>query len=125
MIAGLIAVLFLSGSSGVIGYIYDVNKIESGIKTLVVDEPRRSEALEVAQSMETSFTAYDNKVESIGEQMRNALHAQDALDSSLDVMWNQYLQDMDDYQRNFVDLRFELKEQLNREEWAAIFPANQ
>ena len=123
MIAALIAVLFLAGG-GALGYIYDIDKIETGVKTLVKDEPRRSEALEILESMKTNNSSYADSLAGVADEWQVVLSDQVATDTNLDAIWKQYLQDMDDFQREFVDLRFELKEQLNREEWAAIFPEN-
>ncbi|MCP4629861.1 MAG: hypothetical protein GY850_41085 [bacterium] len=41
-----------------------------------------------------------------------------------DRMWDDYHKDRSSFQRDLIDLRFELKEHISREEWEKIFPRN-
>jgi len=39
----------------------------------------------------------------------------------IDALWEEYFAEMDRYNKEMLDLRFELKEQISREDWKTIF----
>jgi hypothetical protein len=39
----------------------------------------------------------------------------------IDAIWKEHFAEMDRYIREMLDLRFELKEQISREDWETIF----
>ena len=49
----------------------------------------------------------------------------DTSDEELDAIWNRYFVAVNQYDHEIVDLRFELKDQLTREEWVAVFSGSQ
>ena len=42
--------------------------------------------------------------------------------AEIDALWAEHYASVNRYNEDMIDLRFELKEHINREEWEAIFP---
>ena len=40
---------------------------------------------------------------------------------AIGVLWDDYYQDVENYNKQMIDLRFELRESLTRDEWEQIF----
>lgn len=56
--------------------------------------------------------------------MRKALKHHHTSIADVDPIWNDYMQGFETYNRDMIDLRFELKQHVTREQWKAIFPQN-
>ena len=55
---------------------------------------------------------------------KSLLSAMDTVDSEtvvIDSIWSDYAESVDSYNAQMIDLRFELRDSLTREEWQAIF----
>jgi hypothetical protein len=50
-----------------------------------------------------------------------ALRQDDIRTADIDVIWGMYFAEVDQYKDDMLDLRWELKAHVNREEWEAFF----
>jgi hypothetical protein len=60
-------------------------------------------------------------VNKTSKQFQGALSAHGLDEHALNNMWSEYHAARGGYQKDMIDLRFELKDQVNREQWDEIF----
>jgi hypothetical protein len=62
-------------------------------------------------------------VKSNGEQLAYVQANAGLQNADTDKAWWRYFERVDAYNADMLDLRYELREQLTRDEWERIFPA--
>ena len=58
-----------------------------------------------------------------GKQLASVLANAGQQNADMDKAWWMYFERVDAYNVDMLDLRYELREQLTRDEWERIFPA--
>ena len=56
------------------------------------------------------------------KSLNKALARDNTNAADIDAIWDGYFAEIDQYDSDMLDLRYQLKEHINREEWAAVFP---
>lgn len=124
MIWALLAMFFLGGGGGISGSMLTTAGVKQLIEQteLVVADPARVEAAQqTLKDLRIEVKAFEKKFAKSGKQLTKSYkdHAADA-DEVLAI-----LEDLnsgwESSQQRAVELRFELKESLTEEEWAALF----
>ncbi len=115
--------LFLGG--GGTQLLENIGVYDDRAKAVIADEDRRDQARDVLDSMKERTEARNEMVKDAGEELGELIEDQGVADAQLDAVWDQYMTEIAAYHRDMIDLRFELKQQVNREEWQAIFAAPQ
>jgi len=113
-------ILFLGGSTtSVMSYLDETG---DSIKSVVVDDERRKQATATVKLMEKRTKGHDKAFRKLIKQLNSELrdHSVDEID--LDAMWEQRFELTGEYSADMVNLRFDLKDQLTREEWTQVFP---
>jgi hypothetical protein len=120
MLIALITILFLgsSGDSAVLDYIADTRK---SVKTVIVDDERRKEVTSTLKTMKNRTSGRAKSARQVAKQLKSALAEHDASEANINAAWDDYFAMTDAYNNDMIDLRFELKEQLSREEWQELF----
>jgi hypothetical protein len=119
MLIALLTILILGGSStGMLDYIADTR---DNVKEVMIKDERRNEALSTIKAMKKITKARNKQVKRASSEFRKAFAGADTSDEQLEAIWNRYFVAVNQYDREIVDLRFELKDQLTREEWEAVF----
>jgi len=118
MIAALIALLFMGGSSPLLE---NIDVYQDRTKTVITDEVRQDKAKAVLKSMEKRVKSQNKIRKDIGDQLGDLLEDQAVADAQLDAVWDTYADETKAYDSDMLDLRFELKQHVQREEWVAIF----
>lgn len=91
------------------------------LNEIVADEGRRSEADDTLKAM-ASLTKERNKTAKRHlERLRDDLAMHDANQDDLDAIFDEYLVSLNAYNEDMIDFRFQLKDQLTREEWENLF----
>jgi hypothetical protein len=122
MLIYLITILFLgSGATPMLAYIGDT---QDSVKLVVTEDERRKEALSTLKAMKKRTTAHNRTVRRARKNIEKELRQDNTSDAGIDTIWAAYFVEFDDYDRDILDLRFELKEHIIREEWEAIFPVD-
>jgi hypothetical protein len=122
MLIALFTILFLSASStGLLDYIAESR---DNVKAVMVKDDRRDAALDTLKAMKKITKGRNKDVKRVSKELRKAFAGADTSDEQLEVIWNGYFVAVNQYDHEIVDLRFELKEQLTREEWEAVFPGS-
>ncbi len=119
MLIALFTILFLGGgTTEVLDFIADA---KDSIKVIVVDDERRQDALDIIKVTKKRTTAHNKNLDKLIKQLHKNLREHGGTESDIDAMWDQHFDLTREYDRNMVDLRFQLRDQLTREEWQQIF----
>ena len=119
MLIALFTILLLGGSStATLAYIADT---QDNVKTVMVKDDRQKEALRTLKAMKKRTNARNKHVKRASKDLNKALGQEDINIADIDAIWAGYFAGIDQYDHDMLDLRWELKEHINREEWAAIF----
>ena len=114
----LISLLFGGGSTALLAYIADA---QDSVKVVMVKDERRKEALSTLKSMKKRTNARNKQVKRATKNLNKALGQDDINAADIDAIWAGYFAEIDQYDQDMLDLRFELKEHINRAEWKEIF----
>ena len=122
MLIALLTILFLgASSSGLLDYIAESR---DNVKAVMVKDDRRDAALDTLKAMKKITKGRNKDVKRVSKELRKAFAGADTSDEQLEAIWNRYFVAVNQYDHEIVDLRFELKDQLTREEWEAVFPGS-
>jgi hypothetical protein len=120
MLIALMTILFLGGggSSAVMTYIAEYTDT---IKEILEDDDRRDTALETMAAFKNLGKQQSKARADVVKQMEKALKDTDRSPEAVNELWSDYYQQVRDINDAAVDHRFELREQLTREEWEQVF----
>ena len=99
-------------------YIADTRDI---VRDVVPRGERRSAALDTLKAMRNTERAYRKHLKAAGKDLFEALELPDDVESEIDAIWTAHFAAVQHHNREMLDLRFQLREQLTREEWGEIF----
>ena len=120
MIAALIAILFLGGGveSSVLDY---VAYMRGTVKEVVVDDERQTDARATVQAMEKLTSAHTKANEKAFKTLLAEMSELETNSKAVDVLWENHFAAVENYNEEMIDLRFELRHTLTREEWEQMF----
>lgn len=119
MLTALLISLLLGGSStATLAYIADT---QNSVKIVMVKDERQKEALRTLKAMKKRTNARNKQVKRVRKDLNKALRQDDVNAADIDAIWAGYFAEVDQYDHDMLDLRWELKGHINREEWGAIF----
>jgi hypothetical protein len=124
MLAALITILFLSGGAST-GLLYDFGDVKKMVKTQIAEEERKDAALDVVKEFKRRAKAQRKQMKASTKQIQEVLTPSTASDNELASLGQRYIEDSRAYYSDLLDLRFKLKEQFTREEWAAGYASDQ
>jgi len=124
MLVALMTIYFLGAGNTTI-FLYDLNDLKKQVKTVVTEDPGRSEALNVVKAMKQRKQEHAKLIKSTAKELDTALENHAIPDTELDVIWDGYMQGVTTFHHDLIGLRFELKEHVSREQWAIIFPGKE
>ena len=119
MLIALFTLLILGGSStSLLDYIADTR---DSVKTVMVKDERQKEALNTLKAMKKRASAHNKQAGKAAKGLDKVFRDQAVIAAEIDAIWDTYFTLVDQYNHDMIKLRFELKEHISREEWAAIF----
>ncbi len=119
MLIALFTIMLLGGSStATLAYIADT---QDSVETVMVKDDRQKEALSTLKAMKKRTDARNKEVKRATKDLNKALGQDDINTADIDAIWAGYFAEIDQYDHDMLDLRWELKEHINREEWQEIF----
>ncbi len=121
LIALITAMLLGGGSAGLLGYIAEAR---DSVKTVMERDDRRKAALATLKDMKKRTNARDKQVKKSSKELTAALSQSEINDTDIDAIWDHYIAEVNQHNYDMLDLRFQLRDQLTREEWQQIFPAD-
>ncbi len=117
----LINLLFGGGSTELLAYIADT---QDSVKLVMPKDTQRKEALNTLKAMKKRTNARNKQERRTAKNLAQAFRDHSANAAEIDAIWVNYFAENDTYNSDMLDLRFELKEHINREEWESIFPGD-
>jgi len=119
MLIALFTVLILGGgSTATLAYIADT---QDSVKIVMVKDDRQKEALSTLKAMKKRTNARNKQVRRASKDIAKLLRQENINTADIDAIWTGYFAEIDQYNHDMLDLRWELKEHINREEWQEIF----
>jgi hypothetical protein len=119
MLIALFTIMLLGGTPS--GMLVELSLIQDNIEAVMAKDDRRKAAQEVVKTMEKRTKDQNKQVDSYAKRLDEALSDHDYPTADIDKLWSKYHAVRRDYQLRMVDLRFELKEHITREEWQQVF----
>ena len=122
MIWALLAVMFFGG--GVQDAVLDDIKETKGVVSDVVeDKSRRSDINATLSEMKKRSKQRNKSAKQAFKELQGEMAEHDINEADIDTVFDNHLASLNEYNVDMIDLRFQLKDQLSREEWAALFSA--
>jgi hypothetical protein len=119
MLVALFAFLFLGGSqTGLLDFIADT---QDALEVVMEEDDRRNEALATLKAMKKVANANTKMVKSASDDLNKTLFSDTATDADIDAIWEDYFSQRASYGEDMLDLRYQLKDQMTREEWQQVF----
>ncbi len=119
MLIALITILILGGSStGMLDYIADT---QDTVKVVMEKDDRRKEVLGTLKETKKRTDAHNEMVKGVSKDMKKILSSEELTDASFDTIWDEYFSQRASYDRDMLNLRYQLKDQMTREEWQQVF----
>jgi hypothetical protein len=120
MLLALYTIFVLGGGgSGTLDFIADTSDT---VKVVVENEESQKTALATLKTMKKQSSGFDKEVKRASKELNAALESDDQ--AAIERAWEKLLQQRNAYDKSMLDMRFELKDQLTREEWEAVFPSS-
>ena len=122
MLAALVVYFFLGGG-GASGPMLYMEAAGENIEVAVLDEERRDRAGDVVESMLDRSKDHNKALDDLRGRLADVVDRHDVTAHDIDILWNEYFELDAQYSKEIIDLRFDLKDELTRDEWSAVFPA--
>ena len=124
MLVALLTLLFLGGggTNAVLAYIGDSR---DAVKEVVMDEERQDAALDTLKAMKSRQKEHAKQVRSTIKALKRELKGPGSRSDLVAATWDAYFESQQASNADMIDLRFQLRDQLTREEWETIFVADE
>ena len=122
MLIALLTILLLGGSAtGMLDFIADS---QDTVKVVMEKDDRRKEVLATLKETKKRTDAFNKVVKRTSKDMSKILSSDDVTDADIDTIWDTYSSARAAYNQDMLDLRYQLRDQMTREEWHQVFSAN-
>jgi len=119
MLITLLTILLLSGgSTGALQFFDDT---QDTVKSVMPKGDEQKAALSTLKAMKKRTNAHNKVAKRAAKEIDKAFGDHDTNAADLDDIWDGYYEALDKHNHDMLDLRFELKDSVSREEWHAIF----
>jgi hypothetical protein len=122
MIWALLAVLLFGG--GVEDAVMDYIKETKGVVSEVVeDKSRLADVKATLSEMKKRSKQRNKSAKQALKELQAEMAGHDINEADIDAVFDNHLASLNEYNIDMIDLRFQLRDQLSREEWSALFSA--
>ena len=119
MLIALLTIMLLGGgASASLDYIADSR---DAVKTVMAEDGRQKDALSVLKAMKKRAKSQNKLVRKSVKELGKLLEGREDITAEGDDILDRHLENVESYSSDMLDLRFELKEQITRDEWGQIF----
>jgi hypothetical protein len=122
MLLALYTIFVLSGG-GTFGPMLFIDEALGSAKAVIVEDDRRKDATATLKAMKSSTSDYTKATKKLAKNMDFDADDREVSNEAIDVFWGDLFALNSGYTKEIVDLRFQLRDQLSRDEWGAMFPA--
>lgn len=119
MLIALITIMFLGGASnGILDYIADTSDT---VKQVLPKGDEQKAVLSTLKAMKKRSNARNKQVKRVTKALDKTYADHAGGGAEADAIWDELFIEIGHYNNDMLDLRFELKEQISREDWEEIF----
>lgn len=122
MLIALMTILFLGG--GTTGLLDFIGGIEDSIEFVMEKDDRRKGALATVKEMKKRTKARNKQVKKSRKELSKVLADPEATEADINATWETFYAEVESYNADMLDLRFELRDRLTRDEWQQVFSAD-
>ena len=122
MLIALMTILFLGG--GTTGLLDFIGGIEDSIEFVMEKDDRRKGALATVKEMKKRTKARNKQVKKSRKELSKVLADPEATEADIDATWETFFAEVESHNADMLDLRFELRDRLTRDEWQQVFSAD-
>ncbi len=123
MLVALMTILFLGGSSGAFGPMVFIDQAMDYAKQTIMEDDRRKQATATLKDMKKRTKEYTKAIKKLSKELSADYRQYEAPEDKIDAVWARVFELNLEYTEDIIEQRFELRNQLTREEWAAMFPS--
>ena len=120
MLVALYAIFFLGGGFS-LGISDFIDELEDSTKIVVVDDERQKAALGTIKEMKNRIKEHKKNVTEISKALGKEISEHSVRSNEIDKLWDQYIDLSSDVTRDVIELRFQFRDQLTRDEWDQVF----
>ncbi len=122
MLIALFTILILGGSNtGMLNFIADT---QDTVKVVMEKDDRRKEVLATLKETKKRTEAHNKMVKGTSKDMNKTLSSDEVTEANIDTVWDAYFSQRAAYNQDMLNLRYQLKDQMTREEWQEVFSGN-
>jgi hypothetical protein len=119
MLIALFTYLLLGGSStSTLEYI---SETRDAVEIVLPKGDEKKTALSTLKAMKKRTNSHNKVAKKTAKTLDKAFGNHDTTADDLDAIWAEYFVEVNKHNDDMLDLRFELKKGISRDEWAAIF----
>ncbi len=119
MLIALFTILILGGSNtATLDFIAET---QDEVKVVMEKDDRRKATLNTLKALKKRANAYNKTVKRAAKDMIIRLSDDEVNYADVDTIWDAYFEQRAAYNHDMLDLRFQLKDQMTREEWQQVF----
>ena len=122
MLIALMTILFLGG--GTTGLLDFIGGVEGSIEFVMEKDDRRKGALATVKEMKKRTKARNKQVKKSRKELSKVLADPEATEADIDATWETFFAEVESHNADMLDLRFELRDRLTRDEWQQVFSAD-
>jgi len=122
VLIAIMTILFLGGS-GVFGPIAFVDEAIDNARIAISDDDHRKATVAELKAINKRSKEYMKTVKGLGKDLNSYFSEHEVANEEIEAAWTSIFELNDEYSRDIIEMRFELRDQLSREEWQALFPA--
>jgi len=120
MLIAMIAVMFFGG--GVQDAVLEYIKSSKAVVKEVIDDPTRRSAInDTLGEMDARTKGRSKSAKAALKKLESEMSEHDLNSAAIDAVFDDYFVALTEYNKDMIDLRFQLKDQLTREEWQELF----
>ena len=122
LIATITALIFIFGGGGLEFYLTNIKK---PVKEHVQEKERREVILDESKALQKDLKAFRKDIEEHLDDLIEVHSAYTSVPADYDAAGDQLLADQEKVSARTLDARDNMKEQMTREEWDAVFKASE
>lgn len=115
--------IFVLGGGGTFGPMVFIDEALDNTKIAIVDDDRRKEAIVTLKTMKSRTKQHTKAVKGLSKEMDSSVSEHEFADDEIEAVWDRFFDLNSEYSKDIVEIRFQLRDQVTREEWEAMFPA--
>lgn len=119
--AVLITYLYLTYGGGSPEFLNFIAERIDAVKAVIVEDERQKAAINILELMQERSKEHNKQVNEIDEEINNLIENRDAELADITAVSDSDFEHIQSYSSDILDLRFQLKELVTREEWADIY----